>query len=140
MVRKGITRVCNCILALANAMIPVSEDTIRRALEASNAFPNLADLLLPGTAFFDDINIRNPGAIGTGGAIWRIGSGFQFLRKMQDVGLRSNLTLHVLCCKCLGLWLGLEIYHHPGEDSANMYIIFVANEVGSILTANKVNS
>ena len=25
---------------------------------------------------------------------------------------------------------GLEICHHGGEDSANMYIIFVANEVG----------
>jgi hypothetical protein len=46
--RRGITRVCNCILALANCMVPVSEDTIRRALEASNVYTNLADLLLPG--------------------------------------------------------------------------------------------
>ena len=46
--RRGITRVCNCILALANTMVPVSEDTIRHALEASNAFPNIADLILPG--------------------------------------------------------------------------------------------
>jgi hypothetical protein len=64
-------------------MIPVSEDTIRRALEASNAFPNLADLLLPGTAFFDDANVRYPRTIGTGGAIWRISNGFQVVRKCR---------------------------------------------------------
>ena len=46
--RRGITRVCNCILALANRMVPVSEGTLRRALEASNVYTNLADLLLPG--------------------------------------------------------------------------------------------
>lgn len=50
MTRRGITRVCNCILALANTMVPVSEDTIRHALEASNVFTNLSDLLLPGIA------------------------------------------------------------------------------------------
>lgn len=32
-------------------MVPVSEDTLRRALEASIAFPNIADLLLPGIVF-----------------------------------------------------------------------------------------
>lgn len=47
--RREIARVCNCIAALANLMVPVSEDTLRRALEASNVYPNLADLLLPGT-------------------------------------------------------------------------------------------
>jgi hypothetical protein len=46
--RRGITRVCNCILALANRMVPVSEGTLRSALEASNVYTNLADLLLPG--------------------------------------------------------------------------------------------
>jgi hypothetical protein len=38
-------------------MVPVSEDTIRRALEASNAIPNLADLLLPGSTFSDPIDV-----------------------------------------------------------------------------------
>jgi hypothetical protein len=46
--RRGITRACNCILALANTMVPVSEENIRRAIEASDAFPKLADLLHPG--------------------------------------------------------------------------------------------
>jgi hypothetical protein len=30
-------------------MVPVSEDTIKRAVEASNVFPNVSELLLPGT-------------------------------------------------------------------------------------------
>jgi len=47
--RREIARVCNCISALANSMVPVSEDTLRKALEASNIYTNLADLLLPGT-------------------------------------------------------------------------------------------
>jgi len=47
--RRQISRVCNCILALANVMVPISEDAVRRAVEASNAFSNLSDLLLPGT-------------------------------------------------------------------------------------------
>ena len=46
--RRHITRVCNCISALANRLVPVSEYAIRRALEASNVYTNLADLLLPG--------------------------------------------------------------------------------------------
>jgi len=47
--RREIARVCNCISALANEMVPVSEATLRKALEASNVYTNLADLLLPGT-------------------------------------------------------------------------------------------
>jgi hypothetical protein len=39
-------------------MVPVSEDTIRRALEACNGFPNLADLLLPGIDFFDNVDVQ----------------------------------------------------------------------------------
>jgi exosome complex component RRP4 len=46
--RRQISRACNCIMALANVMVPISEDAIRRAIEASNAFSNLSDLLLPG--------------------------------------------------------------------------------------------
>ena len=55
--RRGITRVCNCILALANTMVPVSENSIRRALEASNAFTNLADLTLPSITPNDGVNV-----------------------------------------------------------------------------------
>jgi exosome complex component RRP4 len=48
--RRQISRASNCILALANVMVPISEDAIRRAIEASNAFSNLSDLLLPGNS------------------------------------------------------------------------------------------
>lgn len=48
---------CNCILALANAMVPVSEDTIKRAVEASNVFPNISELLLPGTTCSEVLTI-----------------------------------------------------------------------------------
>lgn len=50
MTRREIARVCNCISALVSSMVPVSEGTLRRALEVSNVYTDLADLLLPGTA------------------------------------------------------------------------------------------
>jgi hypothetical protein len=33
--------------ALANMMVPVSEESIRRAVDASEAFPRLDELLVP---------------------------------------------------------------------------------------------
>ena len=56
-IRREITRVCNCILALANDMVPISELTVRHALEASNAFPNLADLIHPSNFSEDGVDV-----------------------------------------------------------------------------------
>jgi exosome complex component RRP4 len=51
--RRGITRVCNCILALANAMVPISEDNIRRAVDASDLLSDISELLIPRIILFN---------------------------------------------------------------------------------------
>jgi hypothetical protein len=41
-------------------MVPINEENIIRAIEASNALPDLADLLLPGISIVNDLILKIP--------------------------------------------------------------------------------
>jgi len=53
-------------------MVPVSEDTIGKAVEASNVYTNLADLLLPGNPmlYVTCLISRYPGETSEGSVEW----------------------------------------------------------------------
>lgn len=96
--RRGITRVCNCILALANTMVPVSEDTIRYALEASNVFTNLADLLLPGiTPILMTLTYRYSRTISRGGIVRELSRGIDILKIPFNCCIALSSTEKILC-------------------------------------------